>query len=64
MAAHASCPSSATLRTHWLLSRSAAAWADMPAAARSAALASMAGALEERAGEVAEVVLREVGKPR
>src|SRR5262249_13862827 len=42
----------------------AAGWADTPAAARSAALASMAGALEERAGEVTDLVIREVGKPR
>jgi alpha-ketoglutaric semialdehyde dehydrogenase len=45
-------------------SAAAVGWADTPAAARSAALTSIAGALEQRAGEVTDRVIREVGKPR
>src|SRR5262249_38016648 len=41
----------------------AAGWADTPAAARSAALASMAGALEGRADGGTELGIREGGKP-
>lgn len=39
-------------------------WAAAPAAARGKALAGAAAALAERAGEVTELVIREVGKPR
>jgi acyl-CoA reductase-like NAD-dependent aldehyde dehydrogenase len=39
-------------------------WAGTPAPARSAALTAAAGALESRAAEVTELVIREVGKPR
>ena len=45
-------------------SAAAVGWADTPAAARSAALTRIAGALEQRAGEVTDLVIREVGKPR
>ncbi|HEV3068011.1 MAG TPA: aldehyde dehydrogenase family protein [Streptosporangiaceae bacterium] len=39
-------------------------WAGTPAPARSAALTAAAAALESRAAEVTELVIREVGKPR
>src|SRR5215469_13336442 len=39
-------------------------WAGVAAPARAAALGNAAGALEARAGEVTELVIREVGKPR
>jgi acyl-CoA reductase-like NAD-dependent aldehyde dehydrogenase len=39
-------------------------WAAAPAPARAAALGNAAGALAERAGDVTDLVIREVGKPR
>jgi aldehyde dehydrogenase (NAD+) len=39
------------------------AWAAAPAAARGDALEAVAGELESRAGEVADLIVREVGKP-
>lgn len=38
-------------------------WREQPATARGGALASIAGDLEERKGELARLVVREVGKP-
>ncbi|MDO8208915.1 aldehyde dehydrogenase family protein [Conexibacter sp. CPCC 206217] len=43
--------------------QAARAWAATPAAARGAALSVVADALEQRAGELAALVTREVGKP-
>jgi acyl-CoA reductase-like NAD-dependent aldehyde dehydrogenase len=43
--------------------RAAQVWRDTPAAARARALGEAAGALEQRAGEVTALVVREVGKP-
>ena len=39
-------------------------WAGVAAPARAAALGNAAGALADRAGEVTELIIREVGKPR
>jgi len=39
-------------------------WAGVAAPARAAALGNAAGALADRAGEMTELVIREVGKPR
>jgi alpha-ketoglutaric semialdehyde dehydrogenase len=50
-----------------VISRAASAargWASVPAPARSAALGDAADVLAARAGEVTELVIREVGKPR
>jgi len=50
-----------------VVDRAAAAargWADTPAPARSAALSAAAAALEEQAGAMTGLVIREVGKPR
>src|SRR5499425_112966 len=49
------------------VSRAAAAarnWASVPAPARAAALGAAADALAQRAAEVTDLVIREVGKPR
>jgi alpha-ketoglutaric semialdehyde dehydrogenase len=43
--------------------KAAQVWRDTPGAARAKALSEAAAALEQRAGEVTDLVIREVGKP-